>query len=516
MANTQVNFSIVAIDKFSNVMKSVSSKLSANQKAARISSASVSKHAVSAAKTQTSSMLKMAGATVTSVKDVFRKGRTEVQKTQETIRKFENRALKMGLGLLFAGMALQKFAKGAIRSIFNTYTKVAGENSKLANMTGELQAKFALFKFSIVDALTQSPLFQKMIDGAGWLLDKLNALGPKTKASIGIALGALVVLGTVMLIAGQTITFMSSQAALMVTSYTKVKTFFNKAWPLISKWGVSAFDTIKGASKKAAKAMSNTFSKNGQASVGSLFKMAAVVLIIASAVILLRKVFTSEMNITQKVIWAVLIGLTAIGLVLAVLGVTAALPFVAIALGIAAVIGLALAFKEELGIAVGAVIGLFLQLAKLISDHVLSRIESLGKAVVWIGTKLGFLEDGTTFDIGVTTKGIDDAIKTNKAKISTLNERRKNRGSFGERTGINALKDSFGKKPELATTPSSSPNSIAGMKAPSANQITNNTQTNNITIDNSGSIEDDVAAEEKMARALEEKWNKQIGSTGGG
>jgi len=359
-------------------------------------------------------------------------------------------------------------------------------------------------------------LFQKMIDGAGWLLDKLNALGPKTKASIGIALGALVVLGTVMLIAGQTITFMSSQAALMVKSYTKVSDFFSKAWPAISKWGVSAFDTIKGASKKAAKAMSNTFSKNGQASVGSLFKMAAVVLIIVGAVILLRKVFTSEMNITQKVIWGVLIGLTAIGLVLAVLGVTAALPFVAIALGIAAVIGLALAFKEELGIAVGAVIGLFLQLAKLISDHVLSRIESLGKAVVWIGTKLGFLEDGTTFDIGVTTKGIDDAIKTNKAKISTLNERRKNRGSFGERTGINALKDSFGKKPELATTPSSSPNSIAGMKAPSANQITNNTQTNNITIDNSGSIEDDVAAEEKIARALEEKWNKQIGSTGGG
>lgn len=125
-------------------------------------------------------------------------------------RKLGNDLLSLGLGFLFAGMSIQKFFGSLASSSLNTFRQIIDVHNEFFQKTQQLTASWEFFKFSLIDALSQSDIFMAIIDYVLQLIDLFNKLSPEAKQSIGVAIGLFAVLGTTMFIAGQIMTFLSS------------------------------------------------------------------------------------------------------------------------------------------------------------------------------------------------------------------------------------------------------------------------------------------------------------------
>ena len=107
------------------------------------------------------------------------------------------------LSLLFGGMALSRAFGGIFRAITNTFTKAEDETSGLGQATERLSGAWEFLKFSIFDALN-TDFFINFIDGIVGVLNWFSQLPEGVRAAVLIISGALALLGTGIMIIGQT------------------------------------------------------------------------------------------------------------------------------------------------------------------------------------------------------------------------------------------------------------------------------------------------------------------------
>lgn len=104
------------------------------------------------------------------------------------------------LSVMFAMMALNRYLMGFARSAITTYQKANDESTQLGKATWELQAAWEFLKYSLVDALTQSQIFNWLVGVLLWLVNLFNRMDPGVKAFIAIAIAvAIVVTGVTLL-----------------------------------------------------------------------------------------------------------------------------------------------------------------------------------------------------------------------------------------------------------------------------------------------------------------------------
>lgn len=129
---------------------------------------------------------------------------------QKKLRK-EAKDFKMEyLGIMFAGMAMQRFFGGFISGAFRTFNTIT-EGTKLANNSvNQLRAAWEFFKFSLISALMASPMFQQLVQQVIRLVNWFGNLSPKTQAWIAGILIVLAALGAVLFVVGQIVLGASS------------------------------------------------------------------------------------------------------------------------------------------------------------------------------------------------------------------------------------------------------------------------------------------------------------------
>lgn len=101
------------------------------------------------------------------------------------------------LTLMFGFMALQRIVSQFGKSAITTYQKANEDTQGLGKSTWHLQAAWEFFKYSLVDALTQSPLFQMFVEWLIKIVQWFNKLSPTVKSWIAIAIAIIFVIATV-------------------------------------------------------------------------------------------------------------------------------------------------------------------------------------------------------------------------------------------------------------------------------------------------------------------------------
>jgi len=87
----------------------------------------------------------------------------------------------LGMAFLFGGMAMNRFFGTALRGIWNTYKEIIDVNDQFFQATQRLNAAWTFFKFSLIDALSQSPLMMNLLEMLIQFINWLGQLGPDTK-----------------------------------------------------------------------------------------------------------------------------------------------------------------------------------------------------------------------------------------------------------------------------------------------------------------------------------------------
>jgi hypothetical protein len=101
------------------------------------------------------------------------------------------------LTLMFGFMALQRILNQFGKSAISTYQKANDDTQGLGKSTWQLQAAWEFFKYSLVDALTQSPLFQMLVQWLVQIVQWFNKLSPTAKSIIAWGLAVLFVISTI-------------------------------------------------------------------------------------------------------------------------------------------------------------------------------------------------------------------------------------------------------------------------------------------------------------------------------
>ena len=235
--------------------------------------------------------------------------------TTTALRALQNALLGMGLSMLFTGMAMKRFVDTALKGMINTYKMAIGEQGAFNVATNQLAAAWAFFKFSFLDALASTGMFEILL---GWVIQLLNWFAKLPRAIrlfVVIGLVVLSVVTAMMMVVGQTLLFFLTFVALQIAA---------------AAWNA----TMAAALVKVLLGF--------LAVLGVLF-----VFILAITLIVL--IMESELPKGIKVFLILLVVIAAIVTIMAILGVSISLPFVIVAVLIAAIIGLFVKLADELG-----------------------------------------------------------------------------------------------------------------------------------------------------------------------
>jgi hypothetical protein len=159
------------------------------------------------------------------------------------------------LSLLFAGMALQRTMGGFLRSAITSFQRANEDTEGLGKSTWELSAAWEFFKYSLVNALTQSDIFRMLVQWLVQIVQWFNKLSPTAKSFIIIGIAVLFVVGTLVMLFGQIGLAASGIKALGLTSSALwgiaiviigiivLLKGFSKIW---DNWGKDTKEVIKG------------------------------------------------------------------------------------------------------------------------------------------------------------------------------------------------------------------------------------------------------------------------------
>lgn len=140
------------------------------------------------------------------------KASQNIKKAGRNMKQLQGAMLGFGLSTLFAGMALKRVGVAGLNALINA-AKIAGAETNLFNIkTQQLVGTWQFLKFSIINALSQSPLFLRMINfligAVKWIADLINRF-PVLATAIFATAAAFAVLGTGMVILGSIVSFLS-------------------------------------------------------------------------------------------------------------------------------------------------------------------------------------------------------------------------------------------------------------------------------------------------------------------
>lgn len=111
---------------------------------------------------------------------------------------------------MFAMMAVQRAMGGFLTSAINTYKKVNEEGGAFTEQTNKLSAAWEFFKYSLLEALGNSEIFQKIVGFLVEMVNKFNSLSESQKAMIGLVAFAILLASTLGMVVFQTLLFTTS------------------------------------------------------------------------------------------------------------------------------------------------------------------------------------------------------------------------------------------------------------------------------------------------------------------
>lgn len=141
----------------------------------------------------------------------------------DRLKSMRGAMLGFGLSVMFAGMALQKFFGGLARSFINTFMLVRGETSAFSQSIAKLQGGWEYLKYSIMEALERAGVIEWVTNKVRQLTEWVNNLSDEAKVKIGKAILMFVALGTVMLLVGQAVSFLSGTLGFLFAFLKAIK-----------------------------------------------------------------------------------------------------------------------------------------------------------------------------------------------------------------------------------------------------------------------------------------------------
>ena len=168
-------------------------------------------------------------------------GQKAFKETTESLTKVRKEFDFTFLTFLFAGMAIQKFGKSILRSLFDTYSMVHNEQGKLNKDILQMKASFGFLKFTIAEALESSPLWNKFKDTVVNMVDSLSDFftkHPNWSTAVVTAAGALAAIGTLSIVIGTVI-----QTEMMVAA---MATMFGTTIPGVLAGSSTLNSLVKG------------------------------------------------------------------------------------------------------------------------------------------------------------------------------------------------------------------------------------------------------------------------------
>lgn len=187
------------------------------------------------------------GNSVKAIEDLKRR----ISSIKDTLKEAEKRTndlrgalFGLGMSLLFGGWWIRNTFLKAFDSIYNAYTSIMEQNTLFMDKVMELTASWEYFKFTLMEALAQSELFNKFISILESISNWFSSLPPTMKKIImyGIIFG--IVLGQLMMWSGQLILLLMGigyavQTGLFTIGAKAVLGFLTKfALIGIAVWGV--------------------------------------------------------------------------------------------------------------------------------------------------------------------------------------------------------------------------------------------------------------------------------------
>ncbi len=132
------------------------------------------------------------------------------RKDYKGIIKASRRFEMSNLSGMFAMMAVQRVMRGFLTSAINTYKKVNEEGGAFTEQTNKLSAAWEFFKYSLLEALGNSEIFQKIVGFLVEMVNKFNSLSEAQKSMIGLVAFAILLASTIGMIIFQIELFATS------------------------------------------------------------------------------------------------------------------------------------------------------------------------------------------------------------------------------------------------------------------------------------------------------------------
>lgn len=129
----------------------------------------------------------------------FKQIRSDLGKANAELKRFRFE----WLGVMFAGMAIQRAFQGILRASFKTWSAVTEGTQMAGGAMTQLQAAWEFFKFSLFDALLSSDLFRTFVDFALRLVEKWSNLTDSQKESRAELMVWGLLLGSALFVVGQ-------------------------------------------------------------------------------------------------------------------------------------------------------------------------------------------------------------------------------------------------------------------------------------------------------------------------
>lgn len=145
-------------------------------------------------------------ATTTGGTAWFNKMNQEIRNTGQVISQVKAKTHKFKmewLGIMFGMMAVNRVLMKFLRSSVATYEKVTEKQGEFTKLTNKLSAAWQFFKFRLIDALGQDPMFKKFIDKLAWILDYLSRMDTENLATLAKYLFAIAGITGLAMIAAQ-------------------------------------------------------------------------------------------------------------------------------------------------------------------------------------------------------------------------------------------------------------------------------------------------------------------------
>lgn len=163
-------------------------------------------------------------------------------------RRFRGQIMGIGFAALFGGMALYRVFGGALKSLFANYKEVMDQTSMFNQMTNNLSGAWTYFKFTLIDALSQSGLFQMIV---GFLIKLINGIAEFTSKHTDITtivvvfMSLVAVIGLLAEILGQPILMLSFMGNSANIAAGKLLVGFGKAIGIIAILAVVIWAVVK-------------------------------------------------------------------------------------------------------------------------------------------------------------------------------------------------------------------------------------------------------------------------------